>query len=108
MKRIIIVLIILVLLPLGLKLRGQDFGAGQSLYLAGTVGEFIQLHSLPDERQLLASAVRMLSASKAATTRPLPSATSPVAGGSGVGMIQANSPPSPVYPVRRRAGRHRL
>jgi flagellar L-ring protein precursor FlgH len=44
MKRIIIILGILLLLPFGLKVRGQDFGSGQSLFSdikARNVGDII-------------------------------------------------------------------
>ncbi len=79
MKRIIIVLIILILLPLGLKLRGQDFGAGQSLFSdikANKVGDILTVLIVENNR-----------ASSQVETKTEKKTESATQGGPGIGSL---------------------
>jgi flagellar L-ring protein precursor FlgH len=79
MKRVIIVLIILILLPLGLKLRGQDFGAGQSLFSdikAHKVGDILTVLIVEDNQ-----------ARSKVETKTNKKTESSTAGGPGIGSL---------------------
>ena len=79
MKRVILLIIVLLLLPFGLKLKGQDFGAGQSLF------SDIKAHKVGDILTVLI--VEQNRASSQVETKTEKSTETKTSGGPGIGTL---------------------